>query len=450
MGRLAVALRSLESRSAKLPIEDAPTVKNAARSALPTLSSPPGVLQQMADIPPDVTGKYEFDRSEAVCSYPTSPDVEFAAKTTPTGAFEEPRIAATSCLADEVLQTTAWSDAGGEPTHTVQESEQDRQSSEKHLAASDTTGLSEDGLNSLQEMVTQLADLDDAEPAKAAKSDPPKPSHNDTSKREKRDDSLLRPISERKTADSHTLGEDGAVPEAITIRFPAPSSPETSPRGSAAEVADPPQMEAYVRLWDELAPLLHPADWRVVGLASVDALHSSTTLADALSRHCANHEKAQVLTIHGHPCAVSVASTLGVTRNRGLSDLLWGRAHWSDCIHRTSFDGLSLLPYGSGDVPPAEARPSIIGKLITELKGAFGLTFIDIGRINEPMPLCLARSCDAVFTIGEAGRTKRNAARRSTQLLRQIGARWLGTIVVSGPAQHRTHSVSIDAARPHE
>jgi len=91
---------------------------------------------------------------------------------------------------------------------------------------------------------------------------------------------------------------------------------------------------------------------------------------------------------------------------------------------------LSVLPLGdatrrSGVISPQSAR-----ELVDAVAGDFDWLILDGPPVLEsPQSAPLSAIADAVVVVAQAGRTKRPVLTRSVDLLRQAGARVLGTVL---------------------
>jgi len=123
-----------------------------------------------------------------------------------------------------------------------------------------------------------------------------------------------------------------------------------------------------------------------------------------------------------------------VAREPGLSDVLEsgsGKIHLSDLQIATGYAGVSLLPSGSPVHNPAQLLTQTRA-LIAAARKLFDFVIVDTPPLlvaNDATEL--AAVADMVLLMAKADRTSRDAALRSTEMLRRVNAPLLGVVVTA-------------------
>jgi succinoglycan biosynthesis transport protein ExoP len=143
---------------------------------------------------------------------------------------------------------------------------------------------------------------------------------------------------------------------------------------------------------------------------------------------------ASVLVIDADMRRPRLHSIFGIGNARGLSTILsndLSEAEVLSMIHQHEGTGLNVLP--SGAIPPNPAE--LIGseqmrKLIRTLEGTFTHVIIDSPPVGSFTDSVLASTLvDGVLLVVHSGRTSRSVARRTKQLLQDVGAKVFGVIL---------------------
>jgi len=126
-----------------------------------------------------------------------------------------------------------------------------------------------------------------------------------------------------------------------------------------------------------------------------------------------------------------VHRAFNLARAPGLADVIMGRAELSEAVRATDVANLWLVP--SGVVPPNPSE--LLGskkfeKIIAELSKKYDRIILDAPPVLAVTDaLVLSRLTDGTCFVVCAGRTDRNAARRSLYLLDRTGSRILGIVL---------------------
>ncbi len=136
----------------------------------------------------------------------------------------------------------------------------------------------------------------------------------------------------------------------------------------------------------------------------------------------------------------------------GLSNLLNGQAAWEQTIHRTSVDGLDLLPTGPTPRNSSEMLNSpMFSELLEMLAEKYDHVLIDSPAV---MGLADARimsaSCDLTLLILRAEKSARKSATAARDALLGVGAHVLGAIINDiSPANESAYDVAYRFHHPH-
>lgn len=115
----------------------------------------------------------------------------------------------------------------------------------------------------------------------------------------------------------------------------------------------------------------------------------------------------------------------------GLSNLLAGATNIRECIHKTTFDRLFLLP--SGPIPPNPAELLSTDRfraILAEVSGWFDYVVIDappvLGLADAPL---LSAVCEGTLMVFEASKVRRGVALNAVNRLRAADANLLGGVL---------------------
>ena len=143
---------------------------------------------------------------------------------------------------------------------------------------------------------------------------------------------------------------------------------------------------------------------------------------------------ANVLVVDADMRRPRLHTIFGISNGRGLSTILsdeLSEAEVLSMIHQHEATGLNILP--SGAIPPNPAE--LIGseqmrKFIRTLEGTFTHIIIDTPPVGSFTDGVLASTLvDGVLLVVHSGKTSRGVARRTKQLLQDVGAKVFGVIL---------------------
>jgi receptor protein-tyrosine kinase len=168
-------------------------------------------------------------------------------------------------------------------------------------------------------------------------------------------------------------------------------------------------------------------------LTSPSAGEGKTTSAAHLAAMLAEAGK-RVLVVSADFRRPRIHELFDVAREPGISDVLGqgaGVEGLAGLQLATPFDGVCLLASGKPVANPANLLRDTAA-LITAARQLFDYVVVDTAPLlvaNDATEL--AGVADMVIVLARAGRTSRDLARRSTEVLRRIEAPLLGVVVVA-------------------
>jgi capsular exopolysaccharide synthesis family protein len=124
-------------------------------------------------------------------------------------------------------------------------------------------------------------------------------------------------------------------------------------------------------------------------------------------------------------------SVFGLSREPGLTNMLFERSSWKEAIVQTDVPNLSILPCGIIPPNPAELLGSKrMGQLITQLRGQFDIIIIDTPPVVAVTDaLLLGRCADATILVARADVTRIDGLLRAMDSVERSGANLLGVVL---------------------
>jgi succinoglycan biosynthesis transport protein ExoP len=123
--------------------------------------------------------------------------------------------------------------------------------------------------------------------------------------------------------------------------------------------------------------------------------------------------------------------SLGVSKERGMTNLLLGDADYDDVIKSTEVPNLYVLP--CGPIPPNPAELLLTKRfqaVLEELSSRFDRILLDSPPLLAVTDaVVLARLSDGVMLVAKAGQTRYEDVQRSTRYLRDVQAPILGLVL---------------------
>lgn len=145
----------------------------------------------------------------------------------------------------------------------------------------------------------------------------------------------------------------------------------------------------------------------------------------------------EVLLIDGDMRRPSLAKYLDLVGSVGFSTVLSGAAPLDDVLQKTKLNNLTALTAGPTPPNPSELLGSLAAKrLLSELRLRFDYVIIDSAPLLAVTDgAILAAEADGVIVMVRANKTKREQLVHSIQLLKNVGANMLGTVLSMVPTR---------------
>ncbi len=123
--------------------------------------------------------------------------------------------------------------------------------------------------------------------------------------------------------------------------------------------------------------------------------------------------------------------SMGVSREKGLSNLIVGEASFDDVIKSTDIPNLYVLPCGPTPPNPAELlMTKRFGHVLEELKSRFDRVILDSPPLQGLTDaVVLSKQTDGVLLVVRAGKTLREEVRRAAREIRSVDGPIVGVIL---------------------
>jgi polysaccharide biosynthesis transport protein len=124
---------------------------------------------------------------------------------------------------------------------------------------------------------------------------------------------------------------------------------------------------------------------------------------------------------------------LGVSNDRGLSDVVNGTMHWKEAVQTPfSYPDLDILSAGPSSRRVADRIGMVLRSILDEAEREYDLVVIDSPPLlGFAEPLEIAALADSVVIVARAGRTNRSAVASVVEQLKRVRANIIG-IVLNG------------------
>ncbi|HEX6032574.1 MAG TPA: CpsD/CapB family tyrosine-protein kinase, partial [Tepidiformaceae bacterium] len=154
-----------------------------------------------------------------------------------------------------------------------------------------------------------------------------------------------------------------------------------------------------------------------------------TTVAMALAASLTSDFGAEVMLVDADLHTQSVAREYGLENEVGLSELISGTATMEAVQHRIASVSMSVVPAGRSSTDPARlARSERLVTVMAGFKTRTQYVVVDLPATLHSMTApMLAKRCDGVVVVVDAGRTTRAELERTLHLLRDVGV--LGVVL---------------------
>jgi Mrp family chromosome partitioning ATPase len=124
---------------------------------------------------------------------------------------------------------------------------------------------------------------------------------------------------------------------------------------------------------------------------------------------------------------------LGVSNDRGLSDVVNGTMHWKEAVQTPyAYPDLDILSAGPSSRRVADRIGIVLRSILDEAEREYDLVVIDSPPLlGFAEPLEIAALADSVIIVARAGRTNRSAVASVVEQLKRVRANIIG-IVLNG------------------
>jgi Mrp family chromosome partitioning ATPase len=124
---------------------------------------------------------------------------------------------------------------------------------------------------------------------------------------------------------------------------------------------------------------------------------------------------------------------LGVSNDRGLSDVVNGTMHWKEAVQTPyAYPDLDVLSAGPSSRRVADRIGNVLRSILDEAEREYDLVVIDSPPLlGFAEPLEIAALADSVIIVARAGRTNRSAVASVVEQLKRVRANIIG-IVLNG------------------
>jgi polysaccharide biosynthesis transport protein len=124
---------------------------------------------------------------------------------------------------------------------------------------------------------------------------------------------------------------------------------------------------------------------------------------------------------------------LGVSNDRGLSDVVNGTMHWKEAVQTPyAYPDLDILSAGPSSRRVADRIGMVLRSILDEAEREYDLVVIDSPPLlGFAEPLEIAALADSVIIVARAGRTNRSAVSSVVEQLKRVRANIIG-IVLNG------------------
>jgi Mrp family chromosome partitioning ATPase len=193
------------------------------------------------------------------------------------------------------------------------------------------------------------------------------------------------------------LGEDLPMPDAPRAIWPEPGGTET--------------VQACGELAQGLRRRLSPKRPAILAFTSPGDGDGKTSLLIHLAPELARHGHGGVLVVDANFHKPDLTSRLTVSAGR--------KPLGSAVIYPTNLPGLNVLP-----MSPQR------GCWLEELRESWPLVLVDMASLAHAEAAAMLRRCDGVCLVVRLGHTVRRAVAKAPRLIRNVGGRLLGCVVV--------------------
>lgn len=156
----------------------------------------------------------------------------------------------------------------------------------------------------------------------------------------------------------------------------------------------------------------------------------STAVAN-VARLLAEEESSKgILLIDGNFKRPALHMAFNVPSSPGMSDVLMGKASYSESIHKTESGRINVMPCGVASDVPGKTEKKTLSDLISAIKGEYDYILIDSSPLlTSSDSLSLALGSDTTFLVIQANRTQWEVAGKAKLELENSGCHVGGVIL---------------------
>ncbi|MCA9263252.1 MAG: polysaccharide biosynthesis tyrosine autokinase [Planctomycetales bacterium] len=121
----------------------------------------------------------------------------------------------------------------------------------------------------------------------------------------------------------------------------------------------------------------------------------------------------------------------GIENSQGLSDIVEGTVRWQDAVHETEVEHLSLVCSGPIPENPSELlTSSVFDRFLADVREQYDFVLLDCPPVLAVADPCIVGPrADAVMLVVRVSTNNRIEAKRAKEMLGDVGANVLGTLV---------------------
>jgi polysaccharide biosynthesis transport protein len=132
---------------------------------------------------------------------------------------------------------------------------------------------------------------------------------------------------------------------------------------------------------------------------------------------------------------------LGISNDRGLSDVVNGTMHWKEAVQTSyAYPELDVLSAGPSSRRVADRIGNVLRSILDEAEREYDLVVIDSPPLlGFAEPLEIAALADSVIIVARAGRTNRSAVASVVEQLKRVRANVIGIVLNGVRADMSSH-----------
>jgi Mrp family chromosome partitioning ATPase len=161
--------------------------------------------------------------------------------------------------------------------------------------------------------------------------------------------------------------------------------------------------------------------------------HPATTLLAQLAPALAERTEGGVLLVDADFRHPHLAGQFGVDAAVCLSDVLEGKANWSDAVRPTATPRLHLLPGGPIAAEKDRSAGQLdLGRLLRELVRQYALVLVAADSLAHGEVGLIAGGCEGTYLVVQLGQASRRTVRQAARVIERCRGRLLGCVAVEG------------------